>query len=250
MTVYDLERLSKVPSRIVLSSCESGLSAVSPGDELMGFTAAVFTLGTQTVVAAVVPVPDETTKGLMLALDEELSRDTPPAQALVHRPRRDPERRPQACRGARRLRLLRRRLITLEPSEDRAVPPDGRAHPDRRRSAVLRADDPGVRRQALPDPVRLDVATFQPGQRILVNRFSHHVGSDPKLGDVTVFLPPRGALRTGACGHPGEGPTYDEGGPETRLSCSRGDGDALGDRVRQARRRATRRHGSGSSTAT
>ena len=84
VTVYDLERLSKVPSRIVLSSCESGLSAVSAGDELMGFTAAVFTLGTQTVIAAVVPVPDETTKGLMLALDDELSRDTPPAQALVN----------------------------------------------------------------------------------------------------------------------------------------------------------------------
>ncbi len=84
VTVYDLERLSKVPSRIVLSSCESGLSKVSPGDELMGFTAAVFALGTQTVIAAVVPVPDETTKGLMLALDDELSRGTSPAQALVN----------------------------------------------------------------------------------------------------------------------------------------------------------------------
>jgi tetratricopeptide (TPR) repeat protein len=84
VTVYDLERLSKVPSRIVLSSCESGLSKVAAGDELMGFTAAVFALGTQTVIAAVVPVPDETTKGLMLALDEQLSRDIPPAQALVN----------------------------------------------------------------------------------------------------------------------------------------------------------------------
>jgi tetratricopeptide (TPR) repeat protein len=84
VTVYDLERLSNVPNRIVLSSCESGLSAVSAGDELMGFTAAVIALGTQTVIAAVVPVPDETTKGLMLALDDELSRDTSPAQALVN----------------------------------------------------------------------------------------------------------------------------------------------------------------------
>ena len=33
--------------------------------------------------------------------------------------------------------------------------------------------------------------TLEPGQRILVNRFSHHVGGDPKLGDVTVFLPPQ-----------------------------------------------------------
>jgi CHAT domain-containing protein len=83
VTVYDLERLSRVPRRIVLSSCESGLSAVGAGDELMGFTAAVFALGTQTVIAAVVPVPDETTQGLMVALDEELTKHTPPAAALV-----------------------------------------------------------------------------------------------------------------------------------------------------------------------
>jgi len=60
--------------------------------------------------------------------------------------------------------------------------------------------------------------TLEPGQRILVNRFSHHVGSDPKVGDVTVFLPPQGAL-TGRCGHAGEGPGND-GGSETRRSCS------------------------------
>jgi hypothetical protein len=49
----------------------------------MGFTAALFALGTATVIAAVVPVPDEATKGLMLALDDELLRGTPPAEALV-----------------------------------------------------------------------------------------------------------------------------------------------------------------------
>ena len=61
--------------------------------------------------------------------------------------------------------------------------------------------------------------TLEPGQRILVNRFSHHIGGDPKLGDVTVFLPPEGAI-TGQCGHPGEGPG-NEGGRETRRSCSK-----------------------------
>jgi len=84
VTVYDLERLRKVPQRIVLSSCESGLSAVHAGDELMGFTAALFALGTCTIFAAVVPVPDEATKGLMLALDEALTKGTQPAQALVN----------------------------------------------------------------------------------------------------------------------------------------------------------------------
>jgi signal peptidase I len=62
--------------------------------------------------------------------------------------------------------------------------------------------------------------TLEPGQRILVNRFSHHIGGDPKLGDVTVFTPPRGA-ETRACGHAGEGPNYSEGGAETRRSCSK-----------------------------
>ena len=61
--------------------------------------------------------------------------------------------------------------------------------------------------------------TLEPGQRILVNRFSHHIGGDPKLGDVTVFLPPQGAM-TGTCGHAGEGPGYD-GGAATRRSCSK-----------------------------
>jgi hypothetical protein len=83
LTVYDLERLRRAPRRLVLSSCESGLSAVHAGDELMGFTAAVFALGTDTVIAAVVPVPDEATSGLMLALDDELHAGTPPALALV-----------------------------------------------------------------------------------------------------------------------------------------------------------------------
>jgi signal peptidase I len=60
--------------------------------------------------------------------------------------------------------------------------------------------------------------TLKPGQRILVDRFSHRIGGDPALGDVTVFFPPRGA-DTGACGRNGEGPFY-AGGPETRQSCA------------------------------
>ena len=61
--------------------------------------------------------------------------------------------------------------------------------------------------------------TLKPGQRILVDRFSHRLGGDPKLGDVTVFLPPVGADE-GSCGHAGEGPFY-SGGEETRRSCSK-----------------------------
>ena len=46
----------------------------------MGFTAAVFALGTATVIAAVVPVPDEATAGLMLELDDA-------ARSAASRPR-------------------------------------------------------------------------------------------------------------------------------------------------------------------
>ena len=41
--------------------------------------------------------------------------------------------------------------------------------------------------------------TLDIGQRVLVNRLSHHLGSDPKIGDVVVFHPPltRDARATG-----------------------------------------------------
>lgn len=67
LTVYDLERLSRPPRTLVLSSCESGISEVRPGDELMGLAAAVLALGTHSLVASVFPVPDEATRALMLA---------------------------------------------------------------------------------------------------------------------------------------------------------------------------------------
>jgi signal peptidase I len=72
-------------------------------------------------------------------------------------------------------------------------------------------------------PYRIPSGSMEPtlkiGQRIIVNRFSHHLGADPHLGDVTVFYPPRGA-DTSNCGNKGEGPFY-SGGPQTRRSCSK-----------------------------
>ncbi|HLY82247.1 MAG TPA: CHAT domain-containing protein, partial [Acidimicrobiales bacterium] len=64
LTVYDLERLDRAPDVIVLSACQSGLSAVRPGDELMGLAAVLFSLGTRTLVASVIPVPDAATERL------------------------------------------------------------------------------------------------------------------------------------------------------------------------------------------
>jgi signal peptidase I len=50
--------------------------------------------------------------------------------------------------------------------------------------------------------------TLHVGDRVLVNRFSHRIlGSDPKIGDITVFHPPAGAddASNPQCGDAGQG---------------------------------------------
>jgi CHAT domain-containing protein len=83
LTVYDLEALERAPRVLVLSACDSGLSAVRPGDELMGLAAAVFALGTRTLVASVVPVPDAASRDLMIAFHDGLLAGRTPATALA-----------------------------------------------------------------------------------------------------------------------------------------------------------------------
>jgi CHAT domain-containing protein len=83
LTVYDLERVRRGPRRLVLSACDSGLSAVHAGDELMGLAGAVFSLGTSTLIASVVPVADDLTKALMVELHCELCAGASPAHALA-----------------------------------------------------------------------------------------------------------------------------------------------------------------------
>lgn len=71
-------------------------------------------------------------------------------------------------------------------------------------------------------PSKSMLPTLRPGQRVLVDRFSHTLGGDPKLGDITVFRPPSGAkLDSDQCGIPGQGPSYDDGGPANAQPCSK-----------------------------
>jgi hypothetical protein len=83
LTIYDLERLRAGPREMILSSCDGGVTAVRPGDELMGFSAALLALGTSALTASVMPVPDEPTQRLMLALHERLDAGDEPAPALM-----------------------------------------------------------------------------------------------------------------------------------------------------------------------
>lgn len=83
LTVYDLERLKVAPRMLVLSSCDSGLSDIRPGDELMGLAAALLAMGTVSLVASVFSVPDEATRRLMLAFHANLRAGCSPAVALA-----------------------------------------------------------------------------------------------------------------------------------------------------------------------
>ncbi len=83
LTVYDLERLRRAPRDMILSACDGGVTAVRPGDELMGFSGALLSLGTSALIASVVPVADEPTHRLMLALHERLAAGCGPAPALA-----------------------------------------------------------------------------------------------------------------------------------------------------------------------
>lgn len=83
LTVYDLLRLRRVPTTIVLSACETGSAAVHPGDELLGLAAALLQLGARSLIASTVPIPDAGTPTLMAALHGALAAGRQPAPALL-----------------------------------------------------------------------------------------------------------------------------------------------------------------------
>jgi CHAT domain-containing protein len=72
LTVYDLESLGRAPYRLVLSSCESGRAAPAGADELLGLASSMMPMGTVGIIAAVVPVSDRVTPGIMDSLHERV----------------------------------------------------------------------------------------------------------------------------------------------------------------------------------
>jgi tetratricopeptide (TPR) repeat protein len=83
LTVYDLERLAAAPRLVLLPACQSGVGSELAGGEVLGLTAALFALGARTAVATVVPVPDEATWPLMVALHDGLRGGLSTADALA-----------------------------------------------------------------------------------------------------------------------------------------------------------------------
>ncbi|MGW5748392.1 CHAT domain-containing protein, partial [Amycolatopsis sp. NPDC003861] len=83
LTVYDLERLARPPRQVVLSGCDSGRSAIHAGDELLGLASALLALGTTSLVATVLPIPDDAGRALMVRHHRHLASGLTPAAALA-----------------------------------------------------------------------------------------------------------------------------------------------------------------------
>lgn len=75
LTAQDLLDLRMTADLVVLSACESGISELRPGDELMGLTRALLVAGSRTVLASLWRVDDRSTALLMRAFYEGLVRD-------------------------------------------------------------------------------------------------------------------------------------------------------------------------------
>ena len=72
LTVYDFEQIRTPPTVMVLSSCDTAVTKVVAGDELLGLSSALIGIGVSSLVAPVVPIDDEAATDLMVALHRGL----------------------------------------------------------------------------------------------------------------------------------------------------------------------------------
>lgn len=83
LTVYDLERLPSVPPVMVMPACDSAVSEVGAGDELLGLAAALLRIGVSSLVAPMVPIPDAATSPIMLSLHRRIRSGASTRDALA-----------------------------------------------------------------------------------------------------------------------------------------------------------------------
>jgi CHAT domain-containing protein len=83
LMAYDIQRLAAAPRHVVLSSCDIGRTVVRPGEEILGFTAALLYSGTAAVISSVTRVADDAAVGLMAAYHRLLVAGARPAEALA-----------------------------------------------------------------------------------------------------------------------------------------------------------------------
>jgi CHAT domain-containing protein len=81
-TVRDVAQLRLARGLVTLSACETAISAVLPGDELIGLTHAFLSAGASRVLASLWTVQDDTTAAFMPRFYQRLRAGRPTAQAL------------------------------------------------------------------------------------------------------------------------------------------------------------------------
>ncbi|HLM54609.1 MAG TPA: CHAT domain-containing protein, partial [Pyrinomonadaceae bacterium] len=82
LTVRDAYGLDFRGGLVTLSACETGVSAVAPGDELIGLARGFFSTGAQTLILSLWTVDDEATAELMKDFYASLRTGSRPAAAL------------------------------------------------------------------------------------------------------------------------------------------------------------------------
>ncbi len=82
LTLHDLREIRLDAALVVLSACETGLSRVAPGDELIGLVRGFMLAGARAVLATQWAVSDVSTARLMGALYRGMAQGVHPAAAL------------------------------------------------------------------------------------------------------------------------------------------------------------------------
>lgn len=83
LMAYDVDQLATAPYHVVLSACDVGRTVVRPGEEVLGFTAALLYVGTATVISAVSRVADHAALSFMTSYHHALRAGARPAEALA-----------------------------------------------------------------------------------------------------------------------------------------------------------------------
>jgi CHAT domain-containing protein len=84
LTVYELERLGRVPPVMVLATCESGVGGARSGAQLHGLAATLLTMGARTIVAAIGALPDTgETRHTMVDLHRDLVQGVSASASLA-----------------------------------------------------------------------------------------------------------------------------------------------------------------------
>lgn len=84
MNVHELGQLANPPTTVVLSACHVGLPAEAPGHELLGLVGGLLRIGTRTIVASTIALPDDTsTAGFMTAFHRSFADGESASAALI-----------------------------------------------------------------------------------------------------------------------------------------------------------------------